>query len=359
MKVLVLSDYYHTLNNRIAEMELFISLKERGVDISIIADGLDENLDYYEKNNIKVIRRVPNSKYDFSYINFVNKKIKSEKIDILHLFSGNTMRNGVMASYFTNVKVVVYFGSTSLYWHDLSAYLKFLNPRINRILCNSKHVYNHVKRQLVNKDKAVMVYKGYDYKWFEKEETFDLTKFGIPKDAIVVTSIARNTKVKGVKFFFESTYHVDTTENVHFLMLGKYMDTPEISKIIEESPFKKNIHLLGYRTDAIEILKASDVYVQTSLDEGLGRAITESITLKKPVVMTDAGGCTELIEDGKGGFIVPLKNSKAIGQSISKLINDSNLRREMGENAFEYMKSKFSTIENIKGVLKVYNDLIK
>ncbi len=356
MKVLVLREFSFSLNNHISEVELFVGLKEKGVDITVVADGNDKVLQILRDAGIKIIIDKPSTKYDFKYIKFIRNIIKSEAIDILHLFTGNTMRNGVVSSLFTKVKVLVYFGSTSLYWHDLSAYLKYLSPRIDRILCNSKHVYNHVQKQLINKDKAVMVYKGFDYKWLEEYKVCDLSKLGIPEGAIVVTSIARNSTVKGAKYFFKSTYHLDTDRNVHFLMLGKYMDTDEINDIINGSPLKNNIHVLGYRTDAIEILKASDIYVQTSLDEGLGRAITEAVSLKVPVVMTNAGGCTELIEDGKGGFIVPLKDTKSIGESISKLINNDSLRKEMGENAFDYLKTNFSITKNIDGVFEIYHD---
>ena len=359
MKVLVLDSFNHSFNNKLPEVELFVRLRKLGIDITIAGKGIKETIDYLKKHDIKLIDLEPKSKYDYEYINNVKKILKDENFDVLHLFTGNHMRNGIMAAYNTNVKVAVYFGSTSLYWHDPSAYFKYLNPRINKILCNSNHVYNHVKKQLLfNKNKAIKIYKGFDTTWYDNYSSFDFSTIGIPKGSIIVTSIARNTKVKGVKYFLQATKHIDYFPNVHFVHVGKYMDNKEISDLIEESPYKDNIHIMGYRTDAVEILKASDIYVQTSLDEGLGRAVSEACILKKPIVMTNAGGCTELIEDKKGGFVVPLKDPVSIAEAILVLLKDEKLRISMGKNAFNYLKENFDINTTAKETYDTYNEMM-
>jgi hypothetical protein len=73
-KVLVLSDYNNTLNNKLPEIETFIGLKNAGVEISIIALGREENIEYIRNNNIEVINLSPKSWYDYSYIQFVREK---------------------------------------------------------------------------------------------------------------------------------------------------------------------------------------------------------------------------------------------------------------------------------------------
>jgi len=83
-----------------------------------------------------------------------------------------------------------------LYWHDLSSYLTYLNPRVDKIICNSIYVFNHVKKQLFkkNKNKAVKIYKGYDPNWFESVKPFDYSSLGISKNSMIVTLAGTNTK---------------------------------------------------------------------------------------------------------------------------------------------------------------------
>lgn len=359
MKILVLSSYNHSFNNRLPEIETFVGLQKQDAEVTVMAKGISESLDYYRKNGIEVIEDSPRKKIDSEYISRVKEKIVNENYDILHLLYGNTLRNGILAAFGTKVKVVAYFGSTSLHWHDITAYAKFLNPRVDKILCNSKHVTAHVKKQLLfNKEKATLVYKCFDTGWYNEYEPFNFEQIGIPKDSVIVTSVARNTKVKGVKYFLESTYHIPPGKNVHFVHVGKYMDKPNIKKLIENSPYRDNIHILGYRTDAIELIKGSDIYVQTSLDEGLGRAISEACMLKKPVVMTDAGGCTELIEANKGGFISELKKPKSIGENITKLIDDKDLRETMGASAYSYIHDNFNINTAVQNTYTEYRKLL-
>jgi glycosyltransferase involved in cell wall biosynthesis len=125
-----------------------------------------------------------------------------------------------------------------------------------------------------------------------------------------------------------------------------------------KSKFKDNIHILGHRKDAIEILKSADIYVQSSIKEGLGRAISEAAALGKPIVMTNAGGCTELIEDKRGGFVAKKENSKDIASKISNLIDDELLRRKMGENAYSFIKSNFNVNNTITEIYNEYNNLL-
>ena len=114
---------------------------------------------------------------------------------------------------------------------------------------------------------------------------------------------------------------------------------------------------MGKRNDVISILKSIDIYAQTSIDEGFGRAISEAMCLGKPIVMTDAGGCTELIDENSG-LIVPIKDSKAIGKAITTLINDDSLRKQMGINAKKRIQEVYHIDKTVEDTLKVYKQLL-
>jgi len=359
MNVLIFRNYNQTVNNHIAELQLLIGLKSKGVDITYIGNGKEENLKLLQKNNITVIENFFTGSFNLSFIKKLREFILKNEFEIMHLFIAKQLRYSIPSTLNLPIKIVAYFGSSSLHWHDPSAYLTFLSPRVNKIICNSEYVFQHVKKQLIKKNKAVKIYKGYDKNWFNDVIAFDYTTLGIPKNDLIICTVARNTKVKGIKYFIEASKELSDYKNVHFIIIGGKTNTAKVHKSIKNFSNHKNIHLLGYRKDVISLIKGADIYTQTSLSEGLGRAISEAMCLRKPIVMTDAGGCTELIEDGKSGIIVPIKSPIAIAKAWKELVKSSELRLNMGKAAQQAIKDNFNIQTTIEETYQLYKKLLK
>ena len=358
MKVITLGTYLGNYNTYISQIQLLIGLKNSGADLTVVGYFSEEIKEVFEQAKVKLIEDHPSKDIDFSYISRIRKMVRSSGFDILHLFSGKTVKNGIFSTIGLPIKVVAYYGSLSLHWHDPTAYLKYLNPKINYITCNSRSVYLHVKKQLLNKSKAVHIYKGVDPKWFDEIVSFDYSTLGVPDDAVVVCMVANNRKVKDIPTFIKATYYFEASEKVYFVLIGSDTDTKEIHQLKEKSSAGDNIRLMGYRSDASSFIKATDIYVQTSLSEGLGRTTTEAMCFEKPIVMTDADGCTELVRGSNAGIIVPKQQPKVLAAEIKKLVKSKQLRLEMGKEARARIQSNFHINQNIEGVFDIYKKLI-
>ena len=342
-----------------AQIEMICLLKSKGINIKVIGFYDDKIKDFFDDNGINNSNIFPKSTIDKHYMHDVKNIIVNENIDILHVLDGKSLRNCVLAVKKEKVKLITYFGSASLYWHDLSSYLTYLNPRVDKIICNSLYVFNHVKKQLFkkNKKKVIKIYKGYNPNWFTNIDPFDYSSLGIPKNAIVVTLAGTNTKNKRITDFIKSSKFLSTKKEVHYVIIGKFTKDRGLEKYKNESPLRNNIHILGLRTDAISLIKGSDIYVQTSLSEGFGRAISEAMYVGKPIIMTDAGGCTELIDE-TCGIITPIKNPFAIGRTISSLVNNDELRIQMGINAKLRMENRYHIDDTVDDTYELYQQLL-
>ncbi|MEQ6124901.1 glycosyltransferase family 4 protein [Pseudotenacibaculum sp. MALMAid0570] len=342
-----------------AQIELAAGLQKQGVKI-LLTGNFSKEVEHHLKDlNIQYKKVFPLKSIDKKYTKDFQKLVTDHNINLVHFVDGKSCRNAIPVLRKTNIKSVIYFGSASLHWYDLSSYLTYLNSNLDAIICNSQFVYNHVRNQLFgkNKQKAIKIYKGYNPDWFQKSTSKDLSEFGIPKDAIVVSLVGNHRKVKGTKYFLRSSYHLETDKNVHYILIGEKTQQASFQKLRNQSPIKDQIHLLGRREDVISILKSTHIYAQTSLEEGFGRAISEAMSVGKPIVMTDAGGCTELIDESSG-IIVPKKNSKAIANAISKLINNDDLRQKMGENAKHRIETVYHINDTVNDTLKLYQRLL-
>lgn len=342
-----------------AQIEMICLLQNKGINIKVIGFYDTKVKDFFDKKGINNSNAFPKATIDKHYIHDVKNIIVNENIDILHVLDGKSLRNCVLAVKKEKVKLITYFGSASLYWHDLSSYLTYLNPRVDKIICNSIYVFDHVKKQLFkkNKNKAIKIYKGYDPNWFESVTPFDYSSMGISKNSMVVTLAGTNTKNKRITDFIKSSKFLSTKKEVHYIIIGKFTENKNLEKFKNESPIKNNIHILGLRTDAVSLIKGSDIYVQTSLSEGFGRAISEAMSVGKPIIMTDAGGCTELI-DKSCGIITPTKNPSAVGSAISSLVNNDKLRIEMGSNAKKRMKKVYHINDTAEDTFQLYKQLL-
>lgn len=360
MKVLSTGDYVGNITNSIAQFELLIGLKKKGVDLIIVANFTDEILKKFTDAGITCIKEFPTSKVDFDYIKNIKKYVTEYKIDIIHAFHGNALRNTIVAVKDLPVKLITYMGSTSIHWHDPSAYFTYLSPRVDKIICNSDYVYKHVRNQLFGKrkQKAIRIHKGYNPEWFAHIVPFDFSTLGISEDTTVVCLAANYLKVKGIEYYIKATYHIDPNTNIRFLLLGDMRGNKAVPELIEKSPLKEKIMALGSRSDAVALFKAADIYVQTSIREGFGRAISEAMCAKLPVVMTDAGGCTELIDE-QSGIVVEKKNPKAIANGIMQLVNNKELRKQMGQNAYDRILNVYPISKTVEETLDLYHSVLE
>jgi len=342
-----------------AQIELAVGLQQKGVNILLTGNFSEEVEAHLKSLSIAYKNIFPKKSIDKKYTKDFDALVQEYQIDLVHFVDGKSARNGIPVIKNTNIKSVIYFGSTSLHWYDPTSYFTYLSPHLDMIIANSDYVYNHVKSQLFGKqkDRVARIFKGYNPNWFNDIRAKDLTKLGIPKDAITICLVGNHRKIKGTKYFLKSSHYITSEKNAHFILIGDQTDSDTFQKMREQSPMKDRIHLMGRRNDVIPILKSIDVYAQTSLDEGFGRAISEAMSLEKPIVMTNAGGCTELIDENSG-IVVPRKDPKAIGQAISKLVNDADLRQNMGRNAKKRIQSVYHISRTINDTLNLYQRLL-
>ena len=94
------------------------------------------------------------------------------------------------------------------------------------------------------------------------------------------------------------------------------------------------------------------VYVLPSYREGTPRTILEAMATARPIITTDAPGCRETVIDGVNGFLVPVKDAKALSEKMIRFIEHPEKIAEMGEKSLEYCNEKFE-------VGKVNSDMIK
>ncbi|MGY6649896.1 glycosyltransferase family 4 protein [Wenyingzhuangia sp. IMCC45574] len=358
MKILTIGNYNGNLSLYEAQLKQFIIMHHRGIDVTIQGHFSDEIKSILLENNVPYIEDRAKSKNDKLFADRLKKTVVNNQFDIVHVFGGAYTSNTCKALKKVKVKIIGYMGSTSIHWHDPLAYRTYLNFRLDKIISISKDITRHLKKQLFKKNKVITIYKGYNTDWFNNTTPFDYSELGIPKNAIIILSAAHHRPVKGMKYLMKATNYIQNTKDVYFVFVGKNTDSEDLKKLASKSKLKNKILQLGLRSDIKNLMMGAHIYTQTSKNEGLGRAIIESMCLKKPVVVTNAGGCTELVDNGVSGYIADNKNPKSIAEKLNLLIKSKENREKFGIEGYKRVQNIFDIETTVDKTIALYQSIL-
>jgi glycosyltransferase involved in cell wall biosynthesis len=110
----------------------------------------------------------------------------------------------------------------------------------------------------------------------------------------------------------------------------------------------EGVRFLGDRDDVADLMEACDVFVLSSIREGLPVTLLEAMRAGRPSIVTDAGGCPEAVVDGKTGAIVPCGDALALAAAVAGILRDETLMRRMGHAARARWHERF-TAERMVG----------
>lgn len=142
--------------------------------------------------------------------------------------------------------------------------------------------------------------------------------------------------------------------SLKFILVGDGILRNDIQRLIRMHNVKKHVILTGWRRDIPRLLSCFDVFVLTSLWEGLPVTALEAMASSKPVIVTDTGGIAECIKDGYNGFLVAAGHIEEMAQKLICLLNDDTLRKRMGSAAKASLNEKCSIDHMVAVTEKIY-----
>ena len=186
-------------------------------------------------------------------------------------------------------------------------------------------------------------------------------KLGFNIDDLLIGHVANFRTPKGHRYLIEAAAKVVAQcHSAKFLLVGE--GTGELreqaKKQIAESGLEDNVHLLGFRKDVPDLLKCFDIFVLSSISEGLPLSVVEAMGAGLPIVATDVGGLPELVDDGKNGFLVPTRDSEKLADALLTLLRDNDLRDKMGKASREIADQKFSIDNMISHYQGLYREIL-
>jgi glycosyltransferase involved in cell wall biosynthesis len=157
-------------------------------------------------------------------------------------------------------------------------------------------------------------------------------QLGIPSDALVVGSVTRLSPQKAPLDLIDAFGHIQRQfPHAWFVVVGDGPLRPDVEARIQQLGLGDRLILTGLRRDVPELMAAFDIFVLSSLWEGLPRVLPQAMASGLPIVCTAADGTAEAIEEGVNGFLVGKGETAVLAARVLQLLQDGELRRTMGE----------------------------
>lgn len=185
------------------------------------------------------------------------------------------------------------------------------------------------------------------------------SRLGFAPGDVVVASIANFKTQKGPLDFVEAARlaHAQARQ-LKFFIAGDGELRDEVVRAIGRAGLQEVVTLLGWRQDVPDLLAAADIFLLTSLFEGLPRAVLQAMAASVPVVVTDTGGTAEVVAHGVSGYLVPPGRPREAADAVVRLAGDPAARRSFAASALALLGGEFDIRRMVKDLESIYEDLL-
>lgn len=178
----------------------------------------------------------------------------------------------------------------------------------------------------------------------------------IAPEALIVGSVGRLDPVKDLLTLLAATAEVRRQRPVELVVIGDGAERGHLEAVAAKYGLDRCVHFLGYRSDARDWLAGCDVYVNSSISEGVSLTILEAMSAGLPVVATRVGGTPEIL-DSTCGMLVPPRDPKAIAGALVELACDPKRRGQLGQAARKRVEERFTLDRMIQQYCDVYRSV--
>jgi glycosyltransferase involved in cell wall biosynthesis len=361
-KILVISDY-RDVNSSRPEAEIFIQLAQAGHTIYIVSYPAAEYYnDRFKSFGIEVIAQHPQKKAYLPDIRFLRTLIREKRFDIVHAFNSYGLTNAIWSMIKLPAKLIAYRGyAGQTYWYDPMMYVKYFHPRVDHIICLSDEIKNILSHHMPwGKSKLTTIHKGHDPKWYRYVPKIDRKSLAFSDNDILICCVANVRPFKGIPCLIQATYLLPADTSIRLILIGNGYGVGTVKNLIDNSPHKDRIHILGYRKDSLSIVATSDATILSSTHgEALTKSVIESMCLGIPPIITDIPGNRGLVVDKESGWVVAPKNAEALAQAMQEAASDKNERERRGQNAIRHIEDKFPSRKTVSEFLTLYKKLME
>jgi L-malate glycosyltransferase len=305
-----------------------------------------------------LIRLAPRTEVDLHAGWKLSRIVKDLRPDIVHAHDPHAVAVASLAlSFLTSGKCPALVASRRVAFHLKGhAFSRWKYHQVDCFVAASEAIHQMLVEDGIDRDRVATVYEGIDLHRVQAEPAANIhAEFWLPTHAPVVGAVAALTQEKGHKYLIDAAaLVVREVPDARFVILGEGDLRPALERQIKELRLDKHVLLPGFRADILAFIRSFDLFVMSSLAEGLGTSLLDAMALSKATVASDTGGIPEVVSHGETGLLVTPRDHRALAAAISELLKDQDRRERMGRAGVERVKRLFTAERMVEKTLDVY-----
>lgn len=334
-----------------------LGLRERGHRALLIAHPEGE-LAQRASEGHDLVRMAPRTEVDLHAGWKLSRIIKQLRPDILHAHDPHAVAVSALAlSFMTSGKCPGLIASRRVAFHlKGNAFSRWKYHQVDCFVAASDAIRQMLIGDGIDGDRVVTIYEGIDLHRIDAEPPANIhAEFWLPTHAPIVGAVAALTQEKGHKYLIDAAaLVVREVPDARFVMLGEGELRPALERQVKELHLDKHVLLPGFRADVLSLIKGFDLFVMSSLAEGLGTSLLDAMAAGKATIASNTGGIPEAVSNGETGLLVPPRDHQALAHAIVELLKNPERRTRMGNAGLERVKRMFSAERMVEQTIEVY-----
>ncbi len=352
--------------------DIAIQAQRAGYDVTVVTKDSGRHSEI-EALGLKVIdlpmnKSGQNIVEEMQTLKFLYNLYRKEKPDVVHHVGLKVILWGTLAAKFANVNGVVnaVSGLGVFFNEDNKSIVSKLMPKVLKFAHQQNNLavifQNHEDKALFLTNKIIK--EGQSY--LIKGSGVDLNQFAYTREPeetkVRVLFTARMVVDKGVFVLTDAAKKLKSQygERAEFVLCGGLEDNPNAAKEEDLNAVCDGDYIkwIGYSSNVLgELNQCHIVAFPSYYKEGLPKSLIEANAVGRPIITTDNVGCRDTVDDGVNGFIIPIKDSDALAEKLSILIDDKSLREKMGAEARKIAERDFSIENVVARHIEIYKQL--
>lgn len=349
--------------------------------VTYLRDPRDDEFEIHTKAaqlNINYVDVYDKYLLDLKCVNHLRQLIRKHKIDLVHAHDDKTLLYGWLLKLMDPDLQIMYTCHSHANYtrNDFESWIGNLNFLIRNkiriflmkkyskpILTISEDTKNRLIKNTIKKDDIKVLPNGIDCDHWKNERGRPVLRkeFSIKPDEFLIGTVARIAYDKDLPTFFEvAKAVVGQMPNVKFVIVGDGYgsELEDARTMVNEMKLDSKIIFTGHRNDLLDVYASFDLFLMTSLSEGMPNTVLEAMAMGVPVISTNVGGLSELVKHGKTGFLSEVGDYKCLSEYLLSLLKNHELLTQNAIFARIIITEKFSFKNRVKNLEKYYIQII-
>ncbi|HEX3008157.1 MAG TPA: glycosyltransferase family 4 protein, partial [Bacteroidales bacterium] len=304
--------------------------------------------------------RIPSFRFRIQNLSFLNPLLllrltfflRKKRIHTIILGLPSDVKAVGLASKLAGVKNIIYRRGTALPVHNTLLNRFLFSKVITRVLANSGEIKKRFLENnplLIEEDRINVIYNGVKVNGvnFQNKEV---------SQEVLIGNAGRLVEQKGQKFLIDLARELtNRCLNFRILIAGKGPLRKSLEEYATLNEVKEKISFLDFVENMDTFLEKIDIFVLPSLHEGSANILIEAMAKAKPIVAFNISSIPEIVMHGETGFLAEFGNVQQLTNYVCKLVEDIELRKKLGERAYQHISEKFDAKLQFEKLLTLLN----